>query len=98
MKLLPGRKQARRRSLATIWVTPLVAFPLALSMEWVLSPPFFSVATETATDLANERLAKHYQPPIHWLESLVDQPTPSDALPASNWPPLGPPPPHPSPL
>ena len=78
--------------------TRLVAFPLALPMGWVLSPPFFSAATETVADLANQRLAHHYQPPIHRLESLADQPPPLDALPASPRPHLGPPHPHPAPL
>ena len=78
--------------------TPLVAFPLALPMGWVLSPPFFSAATETIADLANQRLTSHYQPPHHRLESLADQPPPVDALPASQGPPVEPPPPHPFPL
>lgn len=36
---------------------PLSAFPLALPMGWVLeSPPYFTMLTETACDLANARL------------------------------------------
>ena len=35
---------------------PLIAFPLALPMGWVESPPYFTVLTETACDLANTRL------------------------------------------
>ena len=77
--------------------TPLVAFPLALPMGWVLSPPFFLMATKTIADFANQRLACPYQPPCHRLESMADQPPPLDALPASPWPPLGPPPPPPPP-
>ena len=34
----------------------LVAFPLVLPMGWSNSPPIFSTATETITDLANRRL------------------------------------------
>jgi len=36
---------------------PLVAFPLALPMGWVESPPYFTVLTETSCDLANMMLA-----------------------------------------
>jgi len=35
---------------------PLVAFPLVLPMGWSNSPPIFSTATETITDLTNEQL------------------------------------------
>ena len=35
---------------------PLVAFPLALPMGWVESPPYFTALTETACDLANQQL------------------------------------------
>ena len=56
--------------------TLLAAFSMALPMGWVLSPPFFSAATETVADLANQCLAHHYQPPIHRLKFMADQPTP----------------------
>ncbi len=51
---------------------PLIAFPLALPMGWTNSPPFFSAFTETATDIANQRLAS--QCPInhpHRLEHIT---------------------------
>lgn len=35
---------------------PLIAFPLALPMGWVESPPYFSALTETACNLANQLL------------------------------------------
>jgi hypothetical protein len=35
---------------------PMLAFPLALPMGWVESPPHFCVVTETITDLANHRI------------------------------------------
>lgn len=35
---------------------PLVAFPLALPMGWVESPPYFTSVTETACDLLNAAL------------------------------------------
>ncbi|KAI2503277.1 adenylate kinase [Fragilaria crotonensis] len=62
--------------------SPLVAFPLALPMGWVLSPPYFTVLTETASDLANAALQA--QPPdsrltqAHRLEAVADTP-PADA-------------------
>jgi hypothetical protein len=34
----------------------VLAFPLALPMGWVESPPYFCAVTETITDLANQRL------------------------------------------
>jgi hypothetical protein len=37
---------------------PIVAFPLALPMGWVESPPYFCAITETITDLANERVRR----------------------------------------
>jgi hypothetical protein len=51
---------------------PLIAFPLALPMGWTNSPPFFSAFTETATDIANQRLSS--QCPItrpHRLEHIA---------------------------
>ncbi|KAI2494663.1 adenylate kinase [Fragilaria crotonensis] len=36
---------------------PLIAFPLALPMGWVESPPYFTALTETACDMANALLA-----------------------------------------
>ena len=35
---------------------PLIAFPLALPMGWVELPPYFTVLTETACDIANDLL------------------------------------------
>jgi hypothetical protein len=46
---------------------PMVAFPLVLPMGWTDSPPHFSSATETITDLAN-RWMPHWNPPMHPLE------------------------------
>ena len=51
----------------------LVAFPLALPMGWVESPPAFCAVTETAADLANSRLHHQYAPP-HRLERLAATP------------------------
>jgi hypothetical protein len=36
--------------------TPLVALPLVLPMGWTESPPYFTTATETVADLANQRV------------------------------------------
>lgn len=37
---------------------PLIAFPLALPMGWVESPPYFTAVTETACDRANDMLSR----------------------------------------
>jgi hypothetical protein len=50
----------------------LVAFPLALPMGWVNSPPLFVAATETITDNTNAALARHEIPGPHRLEALAD--------------------------
>jgi hypothetical protein len=63
--------------------TLLVALPLVLPMGWTESPPYFTAATETVADLANQRLLNRWQPPPHRLEQLADTPTTS-ALPSSN--------------
>ncbi|KAI2491522.1 hypothetical protein MHU86_23050 [Fragilaria crotonensis] len=62
---------------------PLVAFPLALPMGWVLSPPYFTALTETACDLANAAIRS--RPPsarlkqVHRLEAVANTP-PADAV------------------
>jgi len=50
---------------------PMVAIPLSLPMGWVESPPYFCAATETAADLANQRLERPTAPP-HRLETYAD--------------------------
>lgn len=59
---------------------PLVAFPLALPMGWVESPPYFTSVTETACDLLNAALQRGDNPPPHSLESLAATP-PVDDIP-----------------
>ena len=59
----------------------LVAFPLALPMGWVESPPYFCVLTETACDLSNNRLRRRSsdeQPrgTMHRLEAVAATPPP----------------------
>jgi hypothetical protein len=51
---------------------PLVAFPLALPMGWIESPPYFTAATETICDLANSSLSTS-RPLVepHRLESVA---------------------------
>ena len=51
---------------------PLVAFPLVLPMGWKNSPPIFSTATETITDIANKRLRSQLYPPEHPLDLLAE--------------------------
>lgn len=41
---------------------PLVAFPLALPMGWVSSPPCFCSAAETVANVANERIMQGHRP------------------------------------
>jgi hypothetical protein len=50
------------------------AFPLALPMGWVESPPYFTAATETACDLTNAALRIPTMPPPHRLEQLAASP------------------------
>ena len=53
---------------------PLVAIPLALPMEWIESPPYFTAVTETACDLMNATLRASAPLPPHPLESLASTP------------------------
>ena len=56
---------------------PLIAFPLALPMGWVESPPYFTAATETICDLANAALASRDAPHLwqhHRLEAVAATP------------------------
>lgn len=66
--------------LPTTGNTTLVAFPLALPMGWVESPPYFTTMTETACDLANAALARGDPGNPHRLEgdaaTLPDTPAP----------------------
>ena len=51
---------------------PLVAFPLALPMGWVDSPPYLTTLTETICDLSNAKLAQPaYQGAPHRLEATA---------------------------
>ena len=51
---------------------PLIAFPLVLPMRWKSSPPIFSTATETMTDLAHQHIMSHTAPQPHH-DMLDDQ-------------------------
>ena len=63
---------------------PLIAFPLTLPMGWVESPPYFTVLTETACDLANARLRRRAAAATpHRLETVASTP-PSDEATAGN--------------
>ena len=54
---------------------PLIAFPLALPMGWVESPPYFTSITETACDLSNNHLRRRSSERpssmVHRLETLA---------------------------
>ena len=53
--------------------TKLVAIPLTLPMGWVLSPPFFTAATETIADITNVRLQDSTDhPQSHRLDNIAD--------------------------
>ena len=60
----------------------LIAFPLALPMGWVESPPYFTACTETACDLANSAL--HSRPRVrssaHRLEAVAATPPPDAVM------------------
>jgi hypothetical protein len=53
---------------------PLIAFPLCLPMGWTESPPYFCSATETVADVANARILKWRNPPVHKLETAAASP------------------------
>lgn len=55
---------------------PLIAFPLALPMGWVESPPYFTAITETACDRANTMLSRHDSclQQVHRLEAVAATP------------------------
>jgi hypothetical protein len=56
---------------------PLIAFPLALPMGWIESPPYFTAFTETACDLANNELrhrTRRTRSTVHRLESIAATP------------------------
>ena len=59
---------------------PLVAFPLALPMGWVESPPYFTTLSETACDFANMSLCASDILPAHsmvrCLEGIASTPPP----------------------
>lgn len=44
---------------------PLLAFPLTLPMGWMESPPYFTVLTETACNLANTTCVLHEAQRVH---------------------------------
>ena len=60
---------------------PLLAFPLVLPMGWTESPPYFCAATETVTDVANQRALNNWKPPPHWLDKAADS-KPADEEPS----------------
>jgi hypothetical protein len=58
-------------------VEPLIGFSLALPMGWIYSPPYFTAATKTITDLANLATRTYSLAQPHTLEALAKtQPPP----------------------
>ena len=53
---------------------PLIALPHVLPMGWRESPPYFSMSTQTVTDLANAGLPSSTKQPPHWLDALAETP------------------------
>ena len=54
---------------------PLIAFPMALPMGWIESPPYFCAVTETITDITNDRLASgNLAQATHRFDDLADSP------------------------
>jgi hypothetical protein len=51
---------------------PFLAFSLVLPMGWTESPPCFCAATETVTDVANQRALNNWKPPPHRLDETAD--------------------------
>jgi hypothetical protein len=66
---------------------PLLALPLVLPMGWTQSPPWFCSATETATNVANQRLKRRWQAPPHRLDVVASTP-PATGLPTPVAPPV----------
>ena len=62
----------------------LVAFPLALPMGWVESPPYFTTMTETACDLANAAVKSNSLGLPHRLKAAAATP-PTTGL-SPRWP------------
>ena len=62
--------------------TPLVAFPLALPMGWIESPPYFTAFTETACDRANamSRSQDPHLQAVHRLEVISATPPVDQAI------------------
>jgi hypothetical protein len=58
---------------------PLLAFPLTLPMRWVELPPYFTVLTETACNVANARLRRRAAATTqHRLETVAATPPPEN--------------------
>ena len=50
----------------------IIALPLVFPMGWKNTPSAFSTATETAANLANQRLSRpEYHPPDHRLDQMA---------------------------
>jgi hypothetical protein len=67
---------------------PLIGFPLALPMGWIHSPPYFTAATETITDLANLATRNNVTSSPHRLDILAN--TPQPPIPGAHVPASGP--------
>jgi hypothetical protein len=59
---------------------PLLALPFVLPMGWTDSPPYFCAATETISNLTNQRLRTPWTPPAHRLENQANTPPPPEPV------------------
>jgi hypothetical protein len=50
----------------------MIGFPLALTLGWVNSPPYFTAATETIADLANAALETDTKFQQHRLDATSE--------------------------
>jgi hypothetical protein len=60
----------------------MIGFPLVLPMGWMISPPMFTVATETVADLANHNLHTKLGSGSRRLDTISESPLPTATLPA----------------
>jgi hypothetical protein len=66
------------------WQVRLIGFPVVLTMGWKESPPVFTSATETVTDLANDQIQRGTKQPPHRLDQKSESCSIAAAHPLAN--------------
>ena len=61
---------------------PLILFFLVLLMGWISSPAMFCAATETITDVAQDKMGTIFHPPQHRQDTAADTPMPDPCPPS----------------